>query len=214
MSSTIVVLGSRSPRRFDLLSTIVSPERIEVIPPLLGHEAGFDGLDARDEIQTRQLEISRTKLNDVRKQVRERGLENVVIVTADTSIVVADPSGNHAVLEQPPRDDSWKETVRQWFRTYYFGQSHIAATALCVAHTDGTCIERLVETTVEFGSDGERWLDLYIETGEPLGKAGGYGIQGAGGLFVSRLQGSLTNVVGLPLSELLEIFEELGVEYC
>ena len=60
-------------------------------------------------------------------------------------------------------------------------------------------------------ADLERRLDWYVSTGEPRGKAGGYAIQGAGSLFVTQVQGSVSNVVGLPLEALVEVFEELGI---
>ena len=61
-------------------------------------------------------------------------------------------------------------------------------------------------------SDVERHLEWYIGTEEPRGKAGGYAIQGAASIFVSKVAGSLSNVVGLPLECLLEILEELKID--
>ena len=101
--------------------------------------------------------------------------------------------------------------VKFWFREYYAGKAHRAVTALCVATPTGRPIERVVTSEVTFHSDVDRRLDWYLETGEPLGKAGGYAIQGAGSIFVSRVEGSLSNVIGLPLRELMEIFEKLEI---
>ena len=70
----------------------------------------------------------------------------------------------------------------------------------------------MIESNVVFDGNAKKWLDWYLSTGEPLGKAGGYGIQGAGGVFVSRVEGSIANVVGLPLNAVLETFAELGVD--
>ena len=69
-----------------------------------------------------------------------------------------------------------------------------------------------MKSEVTFRADSERWIDWYLATGEPKGKAGGYAIQGAGSIFVARVEGSLSNVVGLPLRELWEIFDELGID--
>jgi septum formation protein len=56
--------------------------------------------------------------------------------------------------------------------------------------------------------DVEPWLDWYIATGEPQGKAGGYAVQGAGSVFVTKIEGSYSNVVGLPLEETLALLRE------
>jgi len=76
----------------------------------------------------------------------------------------------------------------------------------------GTSVERIVKSDVTFIPDVERHLEWYIRTGEPRGKAGGYAIQGAGSIFISKVTGSLSNVVGLPLEALLDAFEELQVD--
>ena len=69
-----------------------------------------------------------------------------------------------------------------------------------------------MRSEVTFAADGGPFLDWYLSTGEPRGKAGGYALQGAGGLFVERVDGSPSNVVGLPLRETWELLREAGVE--
>ncbi|HXY34093.1 MAG TPA: Maf family protein, partial [Planctomycetaceae bacterium] len=64
---------------------------------------------------------------------------------------------------------------------------------------------RVVTSRVTFVEDVDRWLDWYLSTEEPRGKAGGYALQGAGSIFIAKVEGSLSNVVGLPLAELLEM---------
>jgi len=83
---------------------------------------------------------------------------------------------------------------------------------LCVRGPDGPTAERIVATEVTFIADVDKHLDWYIGTGEPRGKAGGYAIQGAGSIFITRVVGSLSNVIGLPLEALLEIFEEFQIQ--
>jgi septum formation protein len=85
-------------------------------------------------------------------------------------------------------------------------------TAVYVTTPDGRFAERLVETRVTFHSDIDRWLNWYLLTGEPRGKAGGYALQGAGSVFIERVEGSLSNVVGLPLEALLEMFAEVRLK--
>ena len=213
-----IVLGSRSPRRLELLRLIVPQRRIDVVPPESAEEPDFS--DARDwpAVERRLAEIARLKCDDVLRQLDRDDF--AAVITADTVIVASDDDGRPVVLGQPPDGDGWQRVVRDWFTRYLLGKDHYAASAVCVHipgvsenpwDVDGRRRESLVKTRVRFDAAAERWLDWYLGTGEPLGKAGGYGIQGAGGLFVSEIEGSLNNVVGLPIRETLEMLEELGI---
>ena len=205
------VLGSRSPRRLELLSRVVPPERITVRPPRSTDEAGFEDCRSRQQIDERLLAIAQLKCRDAVAQTRaESPSKPSIIIAADTTIVAADAHGAPVVLGQPPEDETWADTVRRWFRDYYFGRTHQAATALCLATLSGQKLERIVTTDVTFHADGERWLDWYLATGEPRGKAGGYAIQGLAEIFVARVDGSLSNVIGLPLRDVCEMLETLG----
>lgn len=207
VSSRKVVLGSRSPQRLALLRQIVPEERILVLPPRNHEEPGFEGLETWPEIESRLREIARGKCDDVLEQCRARNpSEDLVVLTADTVIIAGD---NHRqiVLGQPP-EPGWQGAVRMWFERYLLGKTHRAATAVCIADRTGHCRERVVVSEVTFCENGGKLLEWYLATEEPRGKAGGYGIQGAGSLFVSELKGSFTNVVGLPLLEIWEMFQE------
>lgn len=218
-TSRTIVLGSRSPQRRELLEYLVSPEHVAVRPPLEQDEPGFDGLTTLDQIESRLLEIAGLKMQDVARQLRE-GDETTcgvvtawgAILTADTVIVGTDAEGRLTVLGQPPEDDAtWQEVVREWFRRYLIGRPHQALSALVLHHSDGRTLQRTVRTEVTFSADAERYLDWYLSTGEPRGKAGGYGLQGAGALFVEQIAGSPSNVIGLPLRETWEMLNELGL---
>jgi septum formation protein len=209
-----LVLGSRSPRRHELLQQLFPGDsvEIEVLPPRRADEPGFDGLERRDEIEGRLRHIARMKLDDVLDQLRGRlpAAEDRAawrVVVADTIIAVPrqDSAGRFLVLGQPS-EVHWQDVVRGWFREYLFGRTHTAATALIVAAADGSFDAGVVvRTEVTFCEADEELLEWYIGTGEPRGKAGGYGIQGAGGVFVREVRGSISNVVGMPQRELLEL---------
>jgi septum formation protein len=212
----LVVLGSRSPRRRELLAAIVPAERIRVVPPRSAAEPGFDGVHTWPAIEQRLRAIARAKCDDVLGQLAAAGSPVAVarvaaVIGADTVIVAAAADGGLMVLGQPPERSDWPDVVRWWFREFYFGKTHTAATALCVAAPGGRRVDRIVRTEVTFRGDGQRWLDWYVATGEPRGKAGGYAIQEAGSIFVERIEGSPSNVVGLPLEAVLEVFAELDV---
>ncbi|WP_437190625.1 Maf family protein [Planctomicrobium sp. SH527] len=226
----MILLGSQSPRRMELLSRIVPPERIQVAPVDSDLEAGFDGLRTTEEISSQVLVIAETKRDSVLGQLGfsvDRSsvdacdriqlsrvnssvicskpnsgscsqLNWQVLITADTVVVVSD-SDQHPVVLGKPDGPEWERTVRHWFIDYYSGREHQVVTGVCMLARDGRFREFCVETRIRFRSVSQSLLDWYIKTGEPLGKAGGYGLQGAGELFVESIYGSSSNVIGLPL---------------
>ncbi|HXY33508.1 MAG TPA: Maf family protein, partial [Planctomycetaceae bacterium] len=211
---TRLVLGSRSPRRLELLRQIWPAEQIDVVPPSSIAEAHFENLHDWQSIERRLLEIAVAKCGDVAAQVRSRlndagtlsplspcgrgvggegafgHYESSVVIAADT-VVIVDRGGLLHVLGQPPDDDSWREAVRRWFREDYAGKTHLAVTALCLErlHSNGSQearrMTRVVTSRVTFVEDVDRWLDWYLSTEEPRGKAGGYALQGAGSIFIA-----------------------------
>jgi len=210
MSFRRYILASRSPRRLTLLQQVVHPDLIEVRAPADSREAGFDDCPDLAAIHVRLTEIAQTKVEQVQQELnrQEAGMHErprTLLIGADTAVVVLD-RGQPRVLGQPPETDDWRETVAGWFQHFYAGQTHLAVTAVVVMTPDGRTGTRLCETHVTMRSDVDRWLNWYLLTGESRGKAGGYAVQGAGSVFVERVEGSLTNVVGLPLEVLLELF--------
>ena len=217
MSFRRYILASRSPRRLDLLQLVVHPVLIAVSPPGSSDEAGFNDCHDLAAIRQRMLEIARHKAEQVRSQLNadEASLferPRTLIISADTTVIVTDATGRPVVLGQPPETDDWREVVRSWFLDYYAGKTHVAATAVHVITPDGRSAERVVETNVTFRREVASWLNWYLLTGEPRGKAGGYALQGAGSVFIERVEGSLSNVVGLPLEALLELFAEVSLK--
>ena len=75
----------------------------------------------------------------------------------------------------------------------------------------GQLLSEVVSSTVRFRRLNAREIERYVQTGEPLDKAGAYGIQGAGGALVASVEGSYTNIVGLPLEETLRLLALVGV---
>lgn len=193
---------------------LVSPESIEVRPPRSSAELGFEGLTSWLDIAQRLQQIAREKNDDVLSQLSS-GNDLQLVLTADTTIVANDADGCYRVLGQPPNDASWREVVRSWFCDLYAGRSHIAATAICLSDArTGQRLERIVQSHVWVRDDVESLLDWYLTTNEPLGKAGGYALQGLASVFVTRVEGSITNVVGLPLEALVELLPQMGWPLC
>lgn len=217
------VLGSRSPRRRELLQQIVPAEQIDVVPPVSSDEAGFEGLSDWPCIRARMQDITRHKSDQVQSQLGSRA-DTAIVISADTSIIISEAAehelvpdkecplpGPLRVIGQPPVNEPCGETLRQWYRDYYAGRTHLAATSLRVVGPQQRVADRIVTTQVTFRSDIDPWFAWYVASGEPQGKAGGYAVQGAGSVFMTSIVGSLTNVIGLPLETLLEIFWDWDV---
>ena len=196
------ILGSRSPRRLELLQLLAPREQISVLPPACAAEAGFDGLQEEPAIARRLLEIVQAKKADVEAQLSSEQQRSSRRLVADTIVVVQGVAGGQRVLGQPPEKEDWQGEVREWFERYYSGRAHTVWTGVCLWDHQQTLTEDIVRTTVVFRTISPAEIDWYLATGESLGKAGGYGLQGLASVFVEKIEGSLSNVVGLPLESL------------
>jgi septum formation protein len=193
-----------------LLGDLLGTERIEVVTPRLASEPGFDGLETLADVDQQLAHVARLKHDDVCEQTAARR-PLPCVVAADTVIVGLHANDSPVVLGKPPEDDAARRSVvRKWFTEFYAGRRHLAKTGLCVGFPAGPRFEAIVTTEVWFRADAVEFIDWYLATDEPRGKAGGYAIQEAGSLFVERLDGSLSNVVGLPLVEALQLLRQAG----
>ncbi|QDT38746.1 Maf family protein [Stratiformator vulcanicus] len=203
-----IVLASSSPRRRELLELIVDASRIEVVPPPDAREQSLDHLRSVPEIVQGVCSIASQKARSVGEILGSRN-DVAAIVAADTTVIVDDRDQARSLGK--PDGSCWRDQVSEWFRRYYSGQTHSVVTGVCVIAA-GRQFDFSVTTAVTMVDDLDRHLEWYLATEEPLGKAGGYAIQGAGATLVKRVDGSLTNVVGLPLRELNDLFGELGID--
>ena len=120
------------------------------------------------------------------------------VVGADTVVVV-----DGKLLGKP---DGRRDAVRMLQRLS--GRGHRVVSGIALAHRESGIARSAVSTTrVFFRRLTERDILRYVATGEPLDKAGAYAIQGRGGIFVERIEGSFSNVVGFPLEKFLELWK-------
>ena len=208
LGETKVVLGSQSPQRRNLLEQIVPLSQIVVCPPSNAKELGFSGMTTRAEILQRLLLIARQKNEDVFEQ-RKQQAGSEFILTADTIVLVGEQP-EHRVLGKP-QGENWQADVKRWFWEDYSDKRHEVITSVCLRCPPGELIQYFVSTEVTFHPVDPELLEWYLDSGEPLGKAGGYGIQSAGSLFVRSISGSLSNVIGLPLER---VWQSLHIESC
>lgn len=214
MNHQRLILGSQSEQRRRLLQSIAGDCPVVVMPPTSDDEPGFEGLSVTAKIERRLQLVVQLKTDDVCRQLKSSSKPSQdtsdidTVVCADTVVVCTDAKGEQIVLGKPPRD-AWQDTVRQWFQTYYSDQVHEVWTGFQITSAGQTEFQ-IVKAKVEFPAVSEAWISWYLATEEPLGKAGGYGIQGHAAAFVKSIQGSLTTIIGLPVWELRQSLVNSG----
>jgi septum formation protein len=189
-----LVLGSRSPRRRELLAR--AGIAVDVLPADID-ESARDG----EEPAAFALRLAREKAHAVATRVG--AAPRRVVLGADTIVVV-----DGDVLGKPTDPE---DAVRLLGRLV--GREHRVLTAVAVLASDraehaATCV---VASQVVMRSAGEDEIRRYVATGEPLDKAGAYAAQGEGRRFIERIEGSETNVIGLPMDETLALLRESGL---
>ena len=185
-----IVLASASPRRQELLQRMGITEFDIRVPE--AEETYPEGLSPRQIVEY----ISREKADAA---VKLCGADEIVI-TADTMVFLDD-----ARLGKPTDE---ADALRML--TALQGRHHTVCTGVTVRQGDHTVTESQ-ETEVIFRPATQRELLAYIATGEPMDKAGAYGIQGLGAVLVEGIRGDYSNVVGLPIPLLAEMLREFGI---
>ena len=186
-----IILASASPRRRELLEKLGIPELL--VRPARGEE--HMPPDAAPEEIVKAL--SRQKAEEV-----ARGAEKDDVIIAADTIVWLDGEA----LGKPRDADDAKAMLRR-----LSGRTHSVFTGVCVIAGD-RLVSEAVESLVRFRPMSEREIAAYVASGEPMDKAGAYGAQGLAGLFVERIEGSFSNVMGLPLCRLGNMLKKVGVE--
>jgi septum formation protein len=190
-----LVLVSASPRRLQLLGQIgIEPDKL--LP------AEIDEAPQRRELpRALAIRLARTKAEVARHNAgRDPELARAFILAADTVVAVG-----RRILPKPELTDEAAACLR-----LLSGRAHRVYGGICLITPKGSVRSRLVETRVRFKRLSRQEIETYIASGEWEGKAGGYAIQGRAGGFVTRLIGSYTNVVGLPLYETMTLLSGEG----
>lgn len=185
-----LILASDSPRRRNLLQQ--AGLTFSVISPAVD-EASIRAVDPAKHVQT---------LAVAKAQAVARRQPAGWVIGADTIVVI-----DGAILGKP----SGNPTARTML-TQLSGRLHCVYTGFAVVcQQQQVQLTETVKTEVQFKHLSSAEIDWYIQTGEPADKAGAYAIQGRGAFMVRRINGSYTNVVGLPMCEVIETLMHLGV---
>ena len=189
---TEIILASASPRRQELLGLMGL--RFRVIPSAFDESTVIPWPPDEHVLQS-----SKGKASDIAASVSDG-----VIIGADTIVVVDDQ-----ILGKPKDKDNARRMLK-----LLSGRFHYVYTGLCVIERIGERTERTlsdyVRTEVRFGELTDEIIDAYIATGEPMDKAGAYGIQERGSVLIEGITGDYFNVVGLPVYRLSRMLAELG----
>jgi septum formation protein len=195
-----IVLASKSPQRFNLLSQIIAPSKIEVVASSCSEEK-----KAYESPYERVQRLAMKKAESVFMDGHYHD-DIELIIGADTEIIcVGENEGEWDMIGHPINRD---EAIRDL--SALNGKTHLAVTGIAVIGREPNTdkIKKFgdyVETKVTFADLSQQQIQMYAESGEPMGRAGAYAIQGLGAMLIKDLDGSYSNVVGLPLERLSEI---------
>ena len=182
------MLASSSPRRRDLL-------RLAGLEPRLRTAAVDERVQPGEDPLCYVTRLAAAKARAVGRHPGE------VVVAADTSVVLGGE-----VLGKPKDERDAASMLERMS-----GRTHLVATGVAVRGVDDRCVQRVVTTQVHMAPLSPARIAAYVATGEPRDKAGAYAIQGRGAALVASIEGSWTNVVGLPLVETLNMLRDAGI---
>ena len=195
----LVYLASRSPRRRELLDQLGIPHQVLVMRERPGRPADVDETPLPGEPPDAYVRrVCQAKSDVAWQRLTERGLPPRPVLAADTTVCLEDRIfGKHS--DEAAAADMLKALS---------GRQHRVLTAVAIRL--GERLEAAVcESLVTFAALDEATISAYIATGEPLDKAGAYGIQGRAAAFIPELRGSYSGVMGLPLYETALLLERL-----
>ncbi|WP_411281396.1 Maf family protein [Gemmatimonas sp.] len=185
-----VILASQSPRRRDLLALIGIPHDV--------HPADVDESVHPDEAPVPHCErLARDKVHALAVRHPE-----AVVIGSDTIVVI-----DGDILGKP---GDRSEAIAMLTRLS--GRTHTVFTAVAVAH-GGVTLSGVESVSVTFRPLDAAQIAAYVDTGEPMDKAGAYGIQGFGATNVERIDGDYFAVMGLPLGRMVGLLRDLGFHY-
>ena len=196
-------LASKSPRRKDILEQlgfhpIVLANNDHTLRNFQGDEVQLPNETPQDYVER----IAREKAVIALGKIQAQALPLLPVLSADTT-VIAD-----GLILGKPND----ETQAQDFLRRLSGKEHEVRTAVCVGTDVDNLLMRVSISTVRFKALTETEIRSYVRMAEPYDKAGGYGIQGLAGAFISEIHGSYSGIMGLPIYETCALLKHYGLD--
>jgi len=201
MKPAFIYLASQSPRRRQLLEQL--GVKHELLLPDAGEEV--EALEAvlAGEAPARYVRrVTGLKLDAALDRLKRRGLPPAPVLCSDTTVALG------RVIYGKPRDDSDAARMLRELS----GRTHRVLTAVAV-QSGRQRRQALSDSRVTFAALTPAQIKGYVETGEPLGKAGAYAVQGRAAAFISHISGSYSGIMGLPMHETAQLLRAFGMDF-
>jgi len=201
MSAPLLYLASKSPRRQSLLAQLGIEFETLLLREAVGRERDVVEVALDEEPAPHYVErIARTKAQVGWQRMQDRKLAERAVLGADTEVVL------DGEIFGKPRNAN--DAVRMLKRLS--GRTHQVLTAVAIRYRNAIEVD-LSSSRVTLRRLAAAEIERYVQTGEPLDKAGSYAVQGRAAAFVARIEGSYSGVVGLPLCETATLLARVGV---
>ena len=195
---TFIYLASQSPRRAQLLDQIGIAHRLLLAPPDEDAEA-LEAVQGSESPAAYVQRVTALKLAAAVARLSRQGLPVAPVLCADTTVALG-----RAILGKPANA---QDAVCMLQRLS--GQTHRVLTAVALHH-EGRSTVALSVSRVRFAPLSPTQIDSYVASGEPLGKAGAYGVQGSAAAFIEHISGSYSGIMGLPLFDTAQLLRSAG----
>ncbi|MEP6559113.1 MAG: Maf family protein [Burkholderiales bacterium] len=199
----VLLLASQSPRRRQLLDQIGVLHRVLAPDPQEDAEALEAVLDGEAPVEYVQRVTQRKLDAAVQRLSRQRESDRFFLLCADTTVAL------HGTIYGKPRDAA--DAARMLGALA--GATHQVLTAIAIQADDGHRRHALSQSSVTFAALSLSEIERYVDSGEPLGKAGAYAVQGRAAAFITRIEGSYSGIMGLPLHETAALLRTAGYRW-
>jgi len=202
MAEKRIYLASRSPRRRELLKQIGVSFELLLLREDPRRGGDVDETPLPDELpEAYALRVASTKAEFAARQIMQRNLPQYPVLAADTTVVL-----DGRILGKPEDAGHAIQMVQA-----LSGREHQVITAVAMAKRE-QFETRISVSNVSFREISEFDIRRYVTSGEPLDKAGAYAIQGRAAAFITRIEGSYSGIMGLPLAETADLLQRFGIE--
>ncbi len=197
-----IYLASQSPRRSQLLDQIGIPHHILVADAAENAIEDAESLEIalKNEVpKAYVMRVTGLKLDAAVARMKKRGLAAAPVLCADTTVAMG-----RVIYAKPENAADAARMLAE-----LSGKTHRVLTAVAMAHGRKR-VSLLSESKVTFATMTKAQIANYVATGEPLGKAGSYGVQGMAAGLIERISGSYSGIMGLPLFETTQLLRQIG----